>query len=117
MKSAEAMGTFLRTWRSQWAGLSRGQLALAVSARSGKRRPVTAEVVRAWEQGQPPKSTAEFEALLTVMGRKGLTDIEVGQFRRAVFAACLDRHYPELFAAEDFAERPDVDEEAERSLG
>jgi hypothetical protein len=46
------------------------------------------------------------------MGRNGLTEPEVHQFRRAVFAACADRQYPELFGDDGFADRPDVDEVA-----
>jgi hypothetical protein len=109
MKPAEAMGTFLRTWRSEWAGLSREQLAIAVSAQCGTRRRVTAPVVRHWEQGQPPASTAEFEALLTVMGRKSLSRPEVDDFRKSVLAALCDRQYTGLFEDDGFAYREDVD--------
>ncbi len=113
MNPSLTLGTFLRYWRSEWAGLSRAQLALGVDAqyRHG-RKHVTQAVVRAWEKGQPPADTEELDALLAVMRRHGLTEPEVSSVRRAVFAACLDRHYPELFAAEEFALQPDVDEQA-----
>lgn len=118
MQPSSALGTFLRYWRSEWAGLSRAQLALAVAAQcTGKRKRVTGEVVRAWERGQPPASTEELDALLAVMRRHGLSEPEAGHVRRAVFAACLHRHYPELFPAEEFAQQPQVDELAEASLG
>jgi len=111
MNPAPALGTFLKHWRSQWAGLTQAQLAMAVGAASGGRR-ITERVVRRWEEGQPPADTEELEGLLVVMRRHGLTEPEIGHVRRAIFAACLDRHYPELFASEEFAELPDVDEEA-----
>lgn len=114
MKPAEAMGTFLKTWCGQWAGLTRGQLAIAVSAQCGKRKGVTSEIVRQWEQGQPPKSTAEFEALLTVMGRKGLSRPEVAHFRKSVLAAVCDRQYAGLFEDDSLAYREDVDQAAWR---
>ena len=115
MNPSLTLGTFLRYWRSEWAGLSRPQLALAVGAqRKRGRKQVTQAVVRAWEKGQPPADTEELDALLAVMRRHGLTEPEISSVRRAVFAACLDRHYPELFAAEEFAIQPDVDEQAAR---
>ncbi len=110
MNPARTMGTFLRVWRSQWASLSRAQLAMAVSSQCGRRREIKPGVIRSWEDGQPPSSTEELDALLRVMGRHGLARPEVEQFRRAVFAACVDRQYPECFADEDFAQRRDVDE-------
>jgi len=116
MDSTPAMAIFLRYWRSKWAGLSRAQLALSIAAHCRRHR-VTEAVIREWERGQPPASTEELDALLAVMRKHGLSEFELEYVRRAVFAACLDRHYPELFAAEEFAQRPDVDEEAERSLG
>ncbi len=112
MGPAQAMGTFLRVWRSEWALLSRAQLATAVRGAAPKARGVTEDVVRRWEQGQPPATTEELEALLAAMRRHGLTQPEVKQFRTAVYAACLDRHYPGAFECEDFAERTDVDEAA-----
>lgn len=110
MKPARAMGTFLRTWRAEWAHLSRAQLALAVAGCCKPRKKVTPDVIREWEDGQPPASTAELDGLLQVMRRHGLTIPEVDQFRTAVFAACLDRHYPGLSEVEEFAYRADVDE-------
>lgn len=112
MKPAEAMGTFLRTWRSEWAGMSRAQLGIAVSAQCGKRRSVTEPVVRHWEEGQAPKSTTELEALMKVMRRNGLSQPEVDDFRKAVLGSVCDRQYPELFEEESFAHRKDVDEVA-----
>ena len=102
MGAAEAMGTFVKVWRSEWAGLSRAQLAIAVSACLPKRKAVTPRVVLYWEEGHPPGSTEELEALCDVMQRNYLLPAEVEDFRRAVFAACLDRQYPELFPGEDW---------------
>lgn len=113
MKPSSALGTFLRYWRSEWAGLSRAQLALAVAAQCRRKR-VTEAMVRAWERGQPPADTEELDALLAVMRRHGLNEPEIGHVRHAIFAACLDRHYPELFPEDDFAEQPDVDQMAGR---
>jgi len=110
MGPAQAMGTFLRTWRSEWAGLTRAQLAIALSAATGKGKTIKPGTIREWETGQPPKSTSELESLLQVMRRHGLTIPEVQQFRTAVFAACLDRHYPGLVDDGEFAYRADVDE-------
>jgi len=106
VKPAAAMGLFLRTWRAEWVGMTRGQLALALSARPGVRVPEG--VVRAWESGQPPASTAEFDALLDVMAHHGLTRPEIDDFRRAILAAVCDRQYADLFPDEDFAWRDDV---------
>ncbi|MGI5817324.1 MAG: hypothetical protein ACOX9R_04430 [Armatimonadota bacterium] len=116
MNPSRALGTFLRRWRWEWAGLSRAQLALAVDAMCGHER-VTEAVVRAWEKGQPPASTEELDGLLAVMRRHDMSEPEIGYVRRAVFAAVLDRHYPDLFIAEEFAQLPDVDELAEQSPG
>jgi hypothetical protein len=112
MNPASAMGTFVRIWRSEWAGLSRAQLALAVSSQLSPRQAVTMKVIRRWEEGQPPNSTEELESLCKVMRRNALSQPEVEQFRKAVFAACLDRQYPELFGGESLAQRRDVDERA-----
>ena len=109
MGPAQAMGTFLRTWRSEWAGLTRAQLAIALSAATGKGKTIKPGTIREWETGQPPKSTSELESLLQVMRRHGLTIPEVQQFRTAVFAACLDRHHPGLLGQEDLAHSPDVE--------
>ena len=106
MKPSDAMGLFLRTWRADWAGITRQQLALALSAYPDVR--VTDAVVRHWEQGQPPGSTAEFDALLDVMSRHGLTRPEIDDVRRAILAAVCDRQYADLFPDEDFAYRDDV---------
>ncbi len=111
MRAAQSMGLFLRTWRSEWAGLTRGQLALAVSRAAG--RNVAVPVIRAWEMGQAPGSTEELQALLEVMGRHGLSRPEVEQFRQAVFAACLDRHYEGLLGGESLADLPDLEEVTE----
>ena len=113
MTSSQAMGTFLRIWRSEWAGLSRAQLAVAVSSSIASGKTVTPRIVRLWEDGQPPDSTEELEALLRVMGRRGLTTAEVTDFREAVFAACVDRQFPGVLHEGGFAERPDVDGAAE----
>jgi hypothetical protein len=110
MTPSNTMGTFLRVWRSEWAGLSRAQVAVAISAVA--KRPIKPDIVRRWEEGQPPASAAELEALIAVMQRHGLLHREASHFRQAVFGACLDRQYPELFQAEGFAYHPDVDEAA-----
>lgn len=112
MGPARAMGTFLRTWRSEWARLSRAQLAVGLSALCGKRKTVTADIVREWEDGQPPKSTAELDAVTEVMRRHGLSAPELEQFRQAVFAVCAARQYPELFADDGLAHRADIEEVA-----
>lgn len=110
---ARAMGTFLRTWRSEWASLSRAQLATSVAAHCSGRHRVTPDVIREWEDGQPPQSTDTLNALLLVMRVHGLSPTEVTQFRDAVFAACAGRRFPELFDDAPFALRTDVDEVAE----
>ena len=117
MSPATAMGTFLRVWRSEWAGLSRAQLGVAVSAQLPKRKALTTKVIRKWEEGQPPSSTEELDALGKVMRRHGLTRPEVEDFRRAVFAACVDRQYPELWGGAEFAQREDLDEVARQIWG
>ncbi len=109
MGPARAMGTFLRTWRAEWARLSRARLALALSAPCGKRKRVTADIIREWEDGQPPKTSSELDALTKVMGRHGLSAPEVTQFRQAVFGACAARQYPELFGDNGLAHRSDVE--------
>jgi len=110
MNPARMMALFLRTWRTEWAGLSRAQLALAVSAQcecqNGKR--IAPAVVRKWERGQPPETTEELAALALVMRRHGLHASEVEQFRQAAFAACVARQYPGLFQEEDLAYRSDL---------
>jgi len=111
LSPAQAMGTFLRVWREEWASPSREQLAIAVSALAPKAK-VTKYVVREWERGQPPHSTAELEALLQVMGRDGLTRYETNDLRQVVLLACADRQYPELFDGQNLAWREDVDEVA-----
>jgi len=109
MGPAQAMGAFLRTWRAEWAGLSRAQLALAVSRHCPKRRGITPAVIREWEAGQVPATTEELAALCTVMEQRGLSPWEVGKFRQAVFAACVGQHYPELSPDQGWARRADVD--------
>jgi len=94
--------------------LSRGQLATAVSAqlqcRDGK--PIAPAVVRKWEQGQPPQTAEELQALTLVMRRHGLSAAAVEHFRQTVYASCVARQYPDLFDQPDLAERDDVDEVA-----
>jgi hypothetical protein len=103
------MGTFLRVWRTQWAGLTQAQLAIAVGARCGGRYKVRKYTVAEWEKGQPPHSAAELEALLAVMQARRATLGEADDFRQAVFAACSSRHYPELFPDVNLAYEDDVD--------
>ncbi len=112
MGPTRAMGTFLRVWRSEWLGISREQLAALVRGVSPKARGVTRAVVRSWEAGQPPAGTGELEALLQTMRRHRLSQPGFDQSRLAIYAACLDRRYPEEFECAEFAERPDVDEAA-----
>ena len=80
MNPARAMGTFLRTWRSEWAGLSRAQLATAISALCPSGKRVTPFIIQEWEAGQPPKSTAELEGLCAVMLRNGLVEPEIADY-------------------------------------
>ncbi len=110
---ARAMGIYLRTWRREWAGLSRAQLALAVSAGCSGHRRVTPRVIEKWEAGQPPQCSEELLALERVMARHGLKPEEVSDFRRAVYAACAGHLYPELLEGDDWVHRPDVDGVAE----
>lgn len=107
MNPSRVMGTFIRTWREQWAGLTRAQLALAVSTVGEPRLPVASHVVAAWERGQPPKTTAELTALLQVMRRHGLQEPELAEFRSVALAACAGRQYAELFP-EDTLRDPDL---------
>jgi hypothetical protein len=115
MGPTETMGLFLRTWRKEWAGLSRAHLALAVSAQcecqNGKR--IASAVVRKWERGQPPETTEELAALTLVMRRHGLQASEVEHFRQAVFAACVARQYPSLLEQDDLVYREDLAEVAQ----
>ena len=107
-----AMGTFLRVWRREWAGLSRAQLARAVSSAVNGKPEVSPATVRHWEEGQPPQTAKELDALLRVMRRHWLTDPEIADFRRTVLAATASRQYPDLFDTEGFAQRRDVEEAA-----
>jgi len=95
------MATFLRAWRSERAGLSRAQLAIALHGSSPKAKGVTPRIIREWEAGQPPATTEELEALLTVMRRHGLAEASVERFRQTVLAACLARRYRGLDRATD----------------
>jgi len=106
------MGTFLRVWRQEWVGMTRAQLATAVTAAGGPRVKVTEGVIRKWESGQPPHSTDHLRALLRVMARKGLVPGEIDAFRDLVLAAVGERQYPELYGDEPIVGRPDVDEYA-----
>jgi len=114
MNTARAMGLFLRTWREEWAQLSRAQLAIAVSARCNRRHRVTPDIVRQWERGQPPQSSEELSALLQVMERRGLLAEEGAHFRQAVYAACAAHLYPDLLDGDDLALRDDVEEVGQR---
>jgi len=110
---ARAMGLFLRTWRGEWAGFSRGRLAIAVNGRLDGHGRVTERVVQKWEEGQPPASSDELVALCRVMQQNGLTPPEVEQFRQAVLVGCSAHHYPELFLDDDVAYRDDIEQVAE----
>ncbi len=110
MKPSQTAGLFLATWRAQWARLTRQQLAIAVSAQLGRPRAVDVSLVRRWEDGQPPKTLAELDALCAVMARHGLQRHEARRFRETVFLACVDRHYPDLMADENMAYRSDLEE-------
>jgi hypothetical protein len=108
-----AMGTFLNIWRTSWAGLSRAQLAIAINKGLPKRRHISGWTIRRWEEGQPPSNTQELKALCDVMEQRALSWEERAQFQELVLAACGARQFPELFAQEGLAHRPDVDEIAE----
>jgi len=97
MGPSQMMGTFLRVWRQQRVGMTRAQLAIAVSAAGGPGVKVTAGVIRKWESGQPPSSAAHLQALLRVMARKGLAPAETSRFRDLALAAVGDRHYAGLY--------------------
>jgi len=109
---SRSMGTFLRTWRTEWAGLSRAQVAIAVNARLPRDKQIPQDRFRRWEEGQPPKTTDELEALCEVMGTHGLAAVELEQFREAVFRACADRQYPGLLANDEWVHEDDVVEVA-----
>lgn len=109
MTPSEAMGLFLRTWRAEWARLTRAQLARLLGSELPRRNAITVPVIRQWESGQPPKDLAELDALCAFMRSHGLSALEAHEFRDAVFAACLDRHYPGLLGGDNFAHQPDVD--------
>jgi hypothetical protein len=81
---------------------------------NGKR--LKPSVIYWWEEGQPPSTTEELEALLQVMRTHGLSSPEVDQFRTAVFAACLDRQYPGLAGDEELCHRRDIAEVIEHRL-
>jgi hypothetical protein len=110
---AQQMGTFLRVWRSEWAGLSRAQLANALHAVTPRAAGVTPHVIRRWEEGQPPGGTDELQALLLVMRRHELAQVEVDEFLHVVMAACVGRQYPGLLPEDDFSELADCDVLAE----
>ena len=107
------MGTFLNTWRTSWAGLSRAQLAIAINKGLPKRRHISGWTIRRWEEGQPPSNTQELNALCDVMQQRGLWPGDRAPFQELVLAACGARQFSELFAQEGLAHRPDVDEIAE----
>jgi hypothetical protein len=111
MRPSQAVGLFVKTWRAEWAGLSRAQLSLLVSRRLTK--PLKPGVTRAWEEGQPPGSVEELDALCLAMRLRTLSQPGVGQFRDAALAACLDRHYAGLFLDESFAQDSAADALAE----
>lgn len=94
MDPAAEWGLFIREWREGWAGLTRPQLASALSQHT--RRPIRPHVVRAWESGQPPGSDDELSALRVVMRARGLAESEVGTVERAICGALVARHYPSL---------------------
>ena len=108
MQPAAAMGTFLRVWRSEWAKLSRAQLANAIQRHQNGHRTVTRGAIRWWEAGQPPGNSEELEALLLVMRAHGLTQEEVEHFRTVVFAACANRQYPEMFGGDTAPDKRDL---------
>jgi len=97
MAPARSMGEFLREWREEQARLSRARVAIAINAKLPKGRQIPHDRVRRWEEGQPPNSTEELEALCQTMREHGIAPSELKQFREAVFAASAQRRYPELF--------------------
>ncbi len=102
-------GSFLRLWRERVAGVSREGLAEAITALSPGTPPTTADMVYAWEKGQPPKAAAQLEALMRVMWRQGLTPGVIAQYQRTVLASCAARQYPGLFEDRDLSELADLE--------
>jgi len=109
------MGTFIRTWRAEWAGLSRAQVAIAANGKLGRSRHISGETVRRWEEGQPPKSAEELRALCVLIQSCPLPERTLLDFRRTVFAACAVRQYPDILTGKPLAERVDVEELARNS--
>jgi len=109
MTWAGLMGRFIRVCRQDWAGLTRAQLAIAVTHLCRGKERVTPAIVEAWEKGQPPRTSEELVALTTVLSRHCLGSREATDFWRAVYRACAERQYPELLEGEDVAYRKDVD--------
>jgi len=105
---ARVMGVFLRTWRAEWAGLSRAVLAGAVGSQCPG-ETVTGDMAYAWERGQPPRTTAQLLALERVMRKHGLTEGHVRQFREVVLAACGAWRYEGLCEDVSFADLPGVE--------
>ena len=123
MDPARVMGTFLRTWREAWLGLSRGELCYRVNGLNRKAR-LTTEVVRRWEQGQAPMRSAQLEALLRVMrgenlnGREGrLSSREAVQFLDLCITAPGARRYSDLLPDDCFGLRTDVRKASQAVFG
>jgi hypothetical protein len=107
---ARTMGWFLRTWREDWAHLSRAQLALAISAHAPGRERTTPDMVRQWERGQPPHSSQQLTALLDAMARHGVPEDVMRRFLITTFAACAGHQYADLLGRAGLLERTDLDD-------
>lgn len=120
MDPSHVMAAFLRDWRQQWAGLSRAQLAHKVRQVGGG-RAVTSDVVRRWEQGQPPKNDRQLDALLCALssGNAGhLTAAERLELETLCVQAAGARRFParSWWREADIANRADVAELAVAAL-
>ncbi len=86
MKPAHTMGTLIRVWRREWAGLSRAQPTPAVSAAASGAGRVTTDDVYAWEGDRPPHTWPELRGLLQLMQRHGPHQTELDEFHQALGA-------------------------------
>lgn len=86
MKPAHTMGTLIRVWRREWAGLSRAQPTPAVSAAASGAGRVTTDDVYAWEGDRPPRTWPELRGLLQLMQRHGPHQTELDEFHQALGA-------------------------------
>ena len=59
-------------------------IGLCLALSGAARMPIEPHVVRHWEEGQPPKSTEELEALCAVMRKHGLFPLDIEEFRQPI---------------------------------